>query len=109
VSVRRRLRTSGWLASAALVAALSAPAGAVAATDAVAHSESATRGAVTAELSYVVRTRKSGGFQFDEYTKVRAAIRRGELDRRSIFDVSPLRFEYLRALKRFLRRTGYLG
>ena len=39
---------------------------------------------------------------------VRAAIRRGELDRRSAFDVSPLRFEYLRALKRFLRRTGYL-
>ena len=40
---------------------------------------------------------------------VRAAIRRGELDRRSIFDVSPLRFAYLRALKRFLDRTGYLG
>ena len=40
---------------------------------------------------------------------VRAAIRRGELDRRSIFDVSPLRFAYLRALKRFLRRTGYLS
>jgi hypothetical protein len=40
---------------------------------------------------------------------VRAAIRRGELDRRSIFDLSPLRFAYLRALKRFLRRTGYLG
>jgi hypothetical protein len=40
---------------------------------------------------------------------VRAAIRRGELDRRSLFDVSPLRFAYLRALKRFLRRTGYLG
>lgn len=40
---------------------------------------------------------------------VRAAIRRGELDRRSIFDVSPLRFAYLRELKRFLRRTGYLG
>ena len=39
---------------------------------------------------------------------VRAAIRRGELDRRSVFDVSPLRFEYLRALKRFLRRTGYV-
>jgi hypothetical protein len=38
---------------------------------------------------------------------VRAAIRRGELDRRSLFDVSPLRFAYLRALKRFLRRTGY--
>jgi len=40
---------------------------------------------------------------------VRGAIRRGELDRRSLFDVSPLRFAYLRALKRFLRRTGYLG
>jgi hypothetical protein len=40
---------------------------------------------------------------------VRAAIRRGELARRSPFDVSPLGREYLRALKRFLRRTGYLG
>ena len=40
---------------------------------------------------------------------VRAAIRRGELDRRSVFDVSPLGTNYLRALKRFLRRTGYLG
>jgi hypothetical protein len=40
---------------------------------------------------------------------VRAAIRQGELDRRSSFDVSPLRFAYLRALKRFFRRTGYLG
>ena len=39
---------------------------------------------------------------------VRAAIRRGELARRSPFDVSPLGREYLRALKRFLRRTGYL-
>jgi hypothetical protein len=39
---------------------------------------------------------------------VRAAIRRGELDRRSVFDVSPLGTNYLRALKRFLRRTGYL-
>ncbi|HKP20586.1 MAG TPA: hypothetical protein VJT68_03660 [Thermoleophilaceae bacterium] len=39
---------------------------------------------------------------------VRGAIRRGELDRRSIFDVSPLGTNYLRALKRFLRRTGYL-
>ena len=47
--------------------------------------------------------RCSRGFQI-----VRAAIRRGELDRRSIFDVSPLRFAYLRALKRFLRQTGYL-
>jgi hypothetical protein len=40
---------------------------------------------------------------------VRAAIRRGELERRSIFDVSPLGRAYLRALKRYLRRTGYLG
>ena len=40
---------------------------------------------------------------------VRAAIRRGELDRRSAFDVSPLGTAYLRALKRFLRRTGYLA
>ena len=39
---------------------------------------------------------------------VRAAIRRGELARRSPFDVSPLGRDYLRALKRFLRRTGYL-
>jgi len=39
---------------------------------------------------------------------VRAAIRRGELDRQSVFDVSPLGENYLRALKRFLRRTGYL-
>jgi len=39
---------------------------------------------------------------------VRAAIRRGELDRRSAFDVSPLGTNYLRALKRFLRRTHYL-
>jgi hypothetical protein len=39
---------------------------------------------------------------------VRRAIRRGELDRRSLFDVSPLGTNYLRALKRFLRRTGYL-
>jgi hypothetical protein len=42
------------------------------------------------------------------FTLVRAAIRRGELDRRSVFDVSPLGTNYLRALKRFLRRTGYL-
>ena len=39
---------------------------------------------------------------------VRASLRRGELDRRTSFDVSPLG-AYLRTLKRFLRRTGYLG
>lgn len=36
------------------------------------------------------------------------ALRRGELDRRTAFDVSPLGPAYLRALQRFLRRTGYL-
>ena len=39
---------------------------------------------------------------------VRLALRRGELDRRSAFDVSPLGPAYLKALRRFLRRTGYL-
>jgi hypothetical protein len=39
---------------------------------------------------------------------VRLAIRRGELNRRSEFDVAPHGAAYLRALKRFLRRTGYL-
>jgi hypothetical protein len=39
---------------------------------------------------------------------VRLAIRRGELNRRSDFDVSPHGAAYLSALKRFLRRTGYL-
>jgi hypothetical protein len=39
---------------------------------------------------------------------VRLALRRGELDRRSAFDVSPLGPAYLSALRRFLRRTGYL-
>jgi hypothetical protein len=39
---------------------------------------------------------------------VRLAIRRGELNRRSDFDVSPHGVAYLRALKRFLHRTGYL-
>jgi len=45
----------------------------------------------------------------DGFRLVRAALRRGELARRSPFDVSPLGREYLRALKRYLRRTGYLG
>jgi len=40
---------------------------------------------------------------------VRLAIRRGELDRRSDFDVSPHGAAYLSALKRFLRRSGYLN
>jgi hypothetical protein len=40
---------------------------------------------------------------------VRAALRRGELARRSPFDVSPLGRAYLSALKRYLRRSGYRG
>jgi hypothetical protein len=48
--------------------------------------------------------RCGGGFRL-----VRATLRRGELARRTPFDVSPLGREYLRALKRYLRRTGYLG
>lgn len=62
------------------------------------------KGALTplaADLCLLDRCRR--GFRI-----VRAAIRRGELDRRSVFDVSPLGTNYLRALKRFLRRTGYL-
>ena len=39
---------------------------------------------------------------------VRLAIRRGELNRRSDFDVSPHGAAFLSALKRFLRRSGYL-
>ena len=43
----------------------------------------------------------------DGFRLVRAAIRRGELARQSPFDASPVGREYLRALKRYLRRTGY--
>jgi hypothetical protein len=39
---------------------------------------------------------------------VRRAIRRGELNQRSDFDVSPHGAAFLPALKRFLRRAGYL-
>jgi hypothetical protein len=55
----------------------------------------------TADLCLIDRC--GAGFRL-----VRLALRRGELDRRSIFDVSPLGPAYLRALKRFLRRSGYL-
>jgi hypothetical protein len=48
--------------------------------------------------------RCSAGFRL-----VRVAIRRGELDKGPDFDIPPHRGAYLRALKRFLRRTGYLG
>jgi hypothetical protein len=73
VSGRPRLRTSGWLASAALAAALVVPAGAAAQSRTV---ETATDGTVTAELSYVKRTRGRGDFQFLEYRDFRVKITR---------------------------------
>lgn len=55
----------------------------------------------TADLCMLDRCR--AGFRL-----VRLALRRGELDRRTAFDVSPLGPAYLEALRRILRRTGYL-
>jgi hypothetical protein len=76
VSGLRRLRTFGWSASAAVAVALLAPAAAPAQTDGRAHFERATNGTVTAELSYVIRTRGRGRFQFDEYAKFRVKVTR---------------------------------
>ncbi len=76
MSGQRRLRTFGWTASAAVVVALLAPAAAPAQTDGNAVFERATNGTVTAELSYVIRTRGRGRFQFDEYAKFRVKITR---------------------------------
>jgi hypothetical protein len=76
VSRRRRLRTFAWPASAALVAALLLPAAAPAQTDGTATTETATNGTVTAELSYVTRTRGRGRFQFDEYRNFRVKVTR---------------------------------
>jgi hypothetical protein len=76
VSARRRLRTFGWQASAALAVALLLPAAAAAARDAKAVTETASNGTVTAELSYVKRTRGRGDRQFDEYTNFRVKITR---------------------------------
>jgi hypothetical protein len=73
VSGRPRLRTSGWLASAALAAALVVPAGATAQSRTV---ETATDGTVTAELSYMKRTRGRGDLQFLEYRDIRVKITR---------------------------------
>jgi len=73
VSAPRRLRTSGWLASAALAAALLVPAGASAQSRTV---ETATNGTVTAELSYVKRERGRQGFRFIEYRDFRVKITR---------------------------------
>jgi hypothetical protein len=87
VSGRPRLRTFGWPASAAVALALVVPGGAAAAaTGAAVKTETATNGTITAELSYVTRRRGSGRFRFTEFRNF-----------------------YLRALKRFLGRTGYLG
>jgi hypothetical protein len=76
VSRRPLLRTFGWPASAALVAALLLPAAAAAQTDGTATTETATNGAVTAELSYVTRTRGRGRFRFDEYRNFRVKVTR---------------------------------
>jgi hypothetical protein len=67
VSARRRPRTFGWPASAAVALALLLPATASAQTDGTAETETATNGTVTAELSYVTRTRGRGRFRFTEY------------------------------------------
>ena len=74
MSERPRLRTSGWLASAGLAAALVVPAGAAAQARTV---ETATDGTVTAELSYVKRTRGRGDFKFLEYRDFRVKVTRG--------------------------------
>jgi hypothetical protein len=42
----------------------------------VVQTEIASNGTVTSELSYVIRTRKSGRFEFDEYTNLRVKITR---------------------------------
>jgi hypothetical protein len=76
VSGRRRLRTFGWPASAAVAAALLVPAAAPAQTDGTATTETATNGTITAELSYVTRTRGRGRFQFDEFRNFRVKITR---------------------------------
>jgi hypothetical protein len=73
VSGRRRLKTFGSLASALLAAALVAPAGASAQERTV---ETASSGQVTAELSYVKRTRRENEFRFDEYRDFRVKITR---------------------------------
>jgi hypothetical protein len=73
VSGRPRLRTSGWLASAALAVALAVPAGAAAQSR---TAETATDGTVTAELSYVKRERGKGRFKFLEYRDFRVKISR---------------------------------
>jgi hypothetical protein len=76
VFARPRLRTFGWPASAAVVVALLAPAAAPAQTDGMALTERATDGTVTAELSYVTRTRGRGRFRFEEFRGFRVKVTR---------------------------------
>ena len=73
MSGRRRLRTFGWPASAAVAVALLVPAAAPAQERTV---ETATNGTVTAELSYVKRERGRGRFRFDEYRDFRVKVTR---------------------------------
>lgn len=73
MSRRPRPRTFAWLASAALAAALAAPAGASAQARTV---ETASDGTVTAELSYIKRERRSNGVLFFEYVDFRVKLTR---------------------------------
>ena len=73
MSGRPPLRTFAWPASAAVALALLLPAAAQAQQRIV---ERATNGTVTAELSYVKRTRGSGRFEFEEFRDFRVNITR---------------------------------
>ena len=71
----RHLTTFGSLASPLVaIGALVLPAGAAAQTRTV---ETASAGDVTAELSYVKRTRGSGGIRFEEFRDFRVKVLRG--------------------------------
>src|SRR5215212_9184113 len=74
VSGPRRLTTFGSLASAAIAIGVLLPANAMAQERTV---ETATSGAVTAELSYIKRSRGKGEFRFDEFRDFRVRILRG--------------------------------
>ena len=69
--VRPHLKTFAWPASAAVMALL-LPAAAQAQERTV---ETATNGTVTAELSYVKRTRGRGRFEFEEFRNFRVKTR----------------------------------
>jgi hypothetical protein len=73
VSGRRRLRTFAWPASVAVALALFVPAATQAQQRTV---ETATSGTVTAELSYIKRTRGRGEFRFEEFRDFRVKITR---------------------------------